>query len=144
MPSPNLRKLAEKIALAIESNQDLDLNFTLVTPQHATEEDVHNCDGILILTTENLGYMSGLTKDFFDRIYYPCLESCQGLPYALIIRAGHDGTGTKRAIESITTGLKWRQALPPLICRGEWQDDFLNSCQEVAQTFAAGVELGVY
>jgi len=113
-------------------------------PLQTRSEDVLACNGIILGTTENLGYMSGALKDFFDRIYYPCLEDCQGKPMAVFIRAGHDGTGTQRAIDSICTGLKWKLVTPVLLCRGEWQESFIEQCEALGTTFAAGLEAGIF
>lgn len=143
-PSPNTRKMAQS-ALQGLAHPELD-NVTgqWVPPLLAIPDQVNNCDGILLGTTENLGYMSGALKDFFDRIYYPCLESCQGKPMAIYIRAGHDGTGTERALTSICSGLKWRLVTPILICKGPWQSHFLEQCETLATTLAAGIDSGIF
>lgn len=109
-----------------------------------TAQDVLSADALVLFTPENLGYMSGALKDFFDRVYYPVLEQKQGLPCAMVIRAGHDGTGTQKAIESILQGLRWKQMQEPLVCRGVWQGSFLQSCEELGKTMAAGLECGVF
>lgn len=114
------------------------------SPFETGPEDVCGASAVILLTPENLGYMSGALKDFFDRCYYPCLERTQGLPYALVIRAGSDGTGTRRGVETIATGLRWRAMQEPLICRGEWRLDFLDSCRELGMLMAAGLDAGVF
>ena len=103
-----------------------------------------SADAILLGTTENLGYMSGALKDFFDRSYYGVIEETEALPYALYIRAGLDGTGTRRAVESIASGLKWKAVQEPLICRGEWQESFVDQVRNLGMTMAAGLEAGIY
>ena len=99
---------------------------------------------VILGTPENLGYMSGALKDFFDRCYYPLLEKTEGLPYALFIRAGSDGTGTRRAVESIATGLRWRKAREPLICRGLWRDEFVDEARELGELMAASLDAGIF
>ena len=115
-----------------------------LSPLEASAEDIEWCDGILIGTTENFGYMAGLIKDFFERVYYPCLESSQGLPAALYIRAREDGRGTQTSIGRITTGLRWKTVSEPLILRGEWNDAFDEKVAELAMTIAAGLDTGIY
>ena len=142
-PSPNTEKLA-KAAYKGATHPDLTINVTLKAPQDTQPEDVLAADALLLGTTENLAYMSGLTKDFFDRCYYPVLEHKQGMPFALYIRAGQDGTGTQRAMQTIITGLRWHQIGDTLILKGEWQDEFVYQVEELALTLTAGVEAGIY
>ncbi|GAA3571022.1 flavodoxin family protein [Marinobacter xestospongiae] len=142
-PSPNTQALRDAAADGAR-HPDLEaVEVTVKPPLEAGPDDVLACDAILLGTTENLGYMSGALKDFFDRSYYPCLEQTQGLPFAFYIRAGHDGTGTHRAIESITTGLKWRLVQEPLICRGEFQAAFVDQCEKLGLSMAASLEAGI-
>ncbi len=143
-PSPNTRRMVDAVLSGARHPDIEQVESRWVAPLLATPQDVLDCDGIILGTTENLGYMSGALKDFFDRCYYPCLERTQGLPCALYVRAGHDGTGTRRAVESICTGLRWNWVQAPLICRGEWQERFLAQCEELGMTLAAGLEAGVF
>ena len=142
-PSPNTQALLDAAAAGARSPEIDNVEVTALTPFEAGPEDVLAAQAIILGTTENLGYMSGALKDFFDRIYYPCLEKTQGLPYVLYVRAGHDGTGTRRAVETIVTGLRWKAVRDPLICRGEWREGFVDECGELGMLMAAGLEAGV-
>ncbi len=143
-PSENTQRMAQAVVRGCQHPELEEVQCQWVPPLQANAEQVKNCHGIILGTTENLGYMSGALKDFFDRIYYPCLESCQGKPVALYIRAGHDGTGTERAINSICSGLKWRFVLPTTLCQGQWQDNFIEQCETLGTTFAAGLDSGIF
>jgi len=142
VPSPNTKRLFDAVLTGAGERNGV----TIVgkTPFQAGPDELMAADGIILGTTENLGYMSGAMKDFFDRIYYPCLEQTQGRPYCLYIRAGHDGTGTRRGIETIVKGLRWRAVQEPIILRGDWQDDFIDQCQELGAAMAAGLEAGIF
>lgn len=159
-PSENTLRLAKAMENGCLSdgkarNQGLDkalepniegkpLQFRRQTPFSCNPEDLASADGILLFTTENFGYMSGALKDLFDRNYYPILEKTQGLPYALVVRAGQDGTGAVRSVESITTGLRWKKASDPLVLRGDFKESFATQAEQFSEGFAAGLQMGIF
>ena len=143
-PSPNTLRLRDAVRAGAGHPDIEGVEVVVKAPLDAGPDDVLAAQAIVLGTTENLGYMSGALKDFFDRTYYPCLEQTQGLPYALYIRAGHDGTGTRRGVETIVTGLRWRAVQEPLICRGDWREDFPAQGDELGLYMAAGLDAGVF
>ena len=143
-PSPNTIALRNSVYAGATHYAIENVITRCLSPLKTNPSDVMACDAIILGTTENLGYMSGALKDFFDRIYYPCLEKKQGLPYGVYIRAGHDGTGTKRAIETIITGLRWKAVQDIIICRGEYCTEFEQKCQKLGTYIASGLEAGIF
>jgi len=143
-PSANTRRLRDAVAEGARSPDIDGVSVTVLTPFEAGPAEVLAADAVILGTTENLGYMSGALKDFFDRTYYGVLEEKQGLPYALYVRAGHDGTGTLRGVATIVTGLRWKDVRDPLLCRGEWQESFVDEARELGMLMAAGLEAGVF
>jgi len=144
VPSPNTRRLAQA-AVSRAADPALDgVHCRLLRPDQASADDVLASDALVLGTTENFGYMAGALKDFFERIYYPCLEKTRGMPYALWVRAGQDGLGAKSSVERIVAGLGWNAVQPVLIMQGAWQEDFVSQVGELSLTVAAGVDAGIY
>ena len=141
-PSENTRALRDAVERGARGETGIEVR--VVAPLQSGPDDVLAAQAVILGTTENLGYMSGALKDFFDRCYYPVLELKQGLPYAAFIRAKLDGTGTRRAIESITTGLRWRAVQPPLVLHGDFREEFVAQCEELGSAMAAGLESGIF
>src|SRR6516225_733007 len=81
--------------------------------------------------------LAGALKHFFDGIYYPCLAATQRRPYALYVHGNSDTTGAVRAVESITTGLGWRRARPPVAVIGDPAPADREACWELGATIAA-------
>jgi multimeric flavodoxin WrbA len=143
-PSPNTRRLVDAVLDGARSPEIDDVNAIWKPPLEAGPDDVLACDAIVLGTTENLGYMSGALKDFFDRSYNTLIDQTDALPYALLVRAGHDGTGTCRAVAGITSGLRWKPVQDPVVCRGQWDESFVDQAKTLGTAMAAGLEMGVF
>ena len=65
-----------------------------------------------------------------------------GAPFGLA--RGSDGTGTRRGVETILTGLRGRLVQEPLLGKGPWQPAFVEQCQELGAAMAAGLAAGIF
>jgi len=143
-PSPKTQRLTDAVVHGASKDLSGELLVSRLSPFETEAERLVTASGIILGTTENFGYMSGAMKDFFDRIYYPCMDRTEGLPYALFVRAGNDGSGAVSSIERIVSGLGWKAIQPALVCSGEWQDGFVEPCEELGATMAAGLDMGIF
>lgn len=125
-----------------EAGEDIELRA--LPALDAGVEDLLWANGLLIGTPEHFGYMAGAIKDFFDRTFYPVQSRVDGLPYAVFVSAGNDGTGAVNSIDRIALGYRWKQCAEPLIVKGEPSATDLQRCAELGQTLAAGLALGVF
>ncbi len=110
----------------------------------AAVDDLLWAQGLLIGTPEHFGYMSGAVKDFMDRTFYPVEGKVDGLPYAVFVSAGNDGTGAVSSIERIALGYKWKKIAEPLIVKGAVDATAEQRCAELGQAMAAGLALGIF
>jgi len=107
-------------------------------------DDLLWANALLIGTPEHFGYMSGAVKDFMDRTFYPAEGKVAGLPYAVFVSAGNDGTGAVNSIERIALGYQWRRVAEPVIVKGDVTEDGLQRCASLGQTVAAGLAMGIF
>ena len=143
-PSDNTRVLRDAVVRGANHPDLSAITLRVKAPLETGPDDLLWAQALILGTTENFGSMAGLVKDFFERVYYPCLDQTQGLSYALYVRAGNDGTGTCMAVERIITGLRWKPVQPALLLAGEFRPEFLTRCEELGQAMAAGLDAGIF
>lgn len=116
----------------------------MVPALQADISDLSWCDGVIFGSPENLGYLSGGLKNFFDRTFYPAQPLQLNLPYAAVISAGNDGTGALRQLERITKGYPMRCVCEPMIIKGEAVAEDFERCEELGEAFATGLGMGIF
>jgi multimeric flavodoxin WrbA len=135
--SPALQEMYEAVRAGATTDEIEGVEVIARPALTAAAVDVLEADGVVLGTPVNIGYISGALKHFFDQIYYPCLEATAGRPYAAYLHSGSDATGAVRAIDAITTGLRWRRIRPPLVVTGPPGRAELEQCWELGAIAAA-------
>ena len=122
---PSIAALRDAVLAGI-ADAATDLAVRSLAAPAADLDDVEGAAATVLLTPENFGMVSGLVKDFLERIY-PWFEEVPnrrpGMPYLLVSKGASDGTGAVRDVTRILTGLRWREALPPIVIAGTVADE---------------------
>jgi len=135
-----------RMAEAVESGARTEAGVKVIVKRcaEAGPADVLAADGLILGTPENFGYMSGMMKDFLERVFYPCEGKVNGRPYALFVGAGLDGSGAVNSVERIVTGLRLEKRAEALICVRELSPEMLAKCEELGAAFDTGLAMGVF
>ena len=142
-PSPSLQAMLESVIDGATDDAIRGVEVVTRPALTAAEVDVMEADAYLLGTPANIGYMSGALKHFFDRIYYPCLETTRGRPYGVYVHGNDDTAGAVKAISTIAKGLAWEQAQQPVELMGEPSKADLEACWELGASLTAGLALDV-
>jgi len=142
-PSPAMHTLFEAARSGATDARITGIDVTARPALGATAVDVLEADGYLLGTPANLGYVSGALKHFFDQVYYPCLDATTGRPYGLYVHGNEDTAGAVKAVEVITTGLKWRAAQSPVTVMGTPSRDDVDACWELGAGLSALIAEGL-
>ena len=135
-----------KMAEAVERGARTEEGVRVVMKRcaDAGPEDVLAADGLILGTPENFGYMSGMMKDFLERIFYACEGKVEGRPWALFVGAGQDGSGAVTSVERIVTGLRVKKICEPVIVVKELKPEQITACEELGAAMAAGLAMGAF
>jgi multimeric flavodoxin WrbA len=134
-------QMAEAVARGARSEEGV--RVIVKRCAEAGPEDVLNADGLILGTPENFGYMSGMMKDFLERIFYACEEKIEGRPWALFVGTGLDGAGAVSSVERIVTGLRLKKISEPIVVVKELKPEQVSALEELGAGMAAGLVAGI-
>jgi len=134
-------QMAEAVARGARAEQGV--RVVLKRCPQAGPEDVLAADGLVLGTPENFGYMSGMMKDFLERIFYACEGKVAGRPWALFVGTGLDGAGAVSSVERIVTGLRMKRVAEPIVVVKELKPEQQSALEELGAAMAAGIAAGI-
>jgi multimeric flavodoxin WrbA len=147
-PTPNTLALRDALIAGARDDAIGGVRVLARDPLDTGADDLLAADGVLLLTPANFGYMSGLTKDLFDRTFLQVggalgengrgREASGGRKlFGLCVHGRYDTTGAVRSVLAVVAALPWRQAAPVLSVLGEVSDDDRAQAYELGATLAA-------
>ena len=142
--SGNTQHLASVVAEGVRTGVP-SADVVVQAVEEAPSDAILQADGLLIGCPEMLGYMSGGLKDYLDRSYHSLDESVVGKPYAVFVAAGWDGRRAAQSLDAILgEGLRMRKVLEPAIALRAEIDLGFQTCRELGEAMATGLEMGIF
>jgi multimeric flavodoxin WrbA len=141
-PSPHCQAMFEAVLSGATDPEIEGVEVVRRAALSVSASDFLAADGYLLGSPVNLGYLSGALKHAFDVSYYQILDSTVGRPFGLYLHGNEGSEGAVRAVDSITSGLRWTKATEYVIASNKPTKDDLQACWELGATVAAGLMEG--
>lgn len=138
-PSPACAELFDAVLRGASAPEIDGVDVVRRAALAATASDVLACNGVILGTPANIGYMSGALKHFFDVVYYPVMDDTRGRPYGLYVHGNQGLEGAVSSVESIADGLGWKPVAAPVTVSGAPGKADLEACWELGATVAASL-----
>ena len=124
----------EAMAKAVsEGASSAGATVTLKKAVDAINKDLLDCDVVAIGTPNYFGYMAGMVKDFFDRVWPTVREKMGGKPYAVFGSYGGGGMPAIESVEKICNGLGMKKICDSLGVQRQPSAENLNACKEMGK-----------
>ena len=102
----------------------------------AVDTDLLNCDVVAIGTPNYFGYMAGMVKDFFDRVWITVREKLTDKPYVVFGSYGGGGRQAIDTVEGICNGLRMKLVTESLAIQRQPTAENLAACKELGKKLA--------
>jgi flavorubredoxin len=109
---------------------------TLKKAVDAGVDDLMGCDAVIFGTPNYFGYMAGMVKDFFDRVWFTVREKMGNKPYTVFGSYGGGGMPAIETVEKICDGLKMKKVCDSLGVQRTPTDENLKACRELGEKLA--------
>ena len=131
--SGNTEEMAKAVA---EAAKAAGAAVTLKKAVDANANDLLACDVVAIGTPSYFGYMAGMVKDFFDRVWATVRDKVAGKPYATFGSKGGGGAQAVETVERICDGMKMARAADAVLATRKPSEEALAQCRELGKKLA--------
>jgi len=102
----------------------------------ANADDLLGCDAVAIGTPNYFGYMAGLVKDFFDRVWLTTRDKVANKPYVTFGSKGGGGRQALDSVERICNNIHMSQVFESVLATRQPSAEVLDECKELGKKLA--------
>jgi len=132
--SGNTEEMAKAISEGVKSGG---ATAVLKRAVDAGVEDLLGCDIIAIGTPNYFGYMAGMVKDFFDRVWADIRDKVGNKPYVTFGSKGGGGAQALDSVERICDGLGMVKVFNGVLATRKPSNEDLARCRELGVKLAS-------
>jgi flavorubredoxin len=131
--SGNTEAMAKAIAAGAKG---AGVTVTLKKAVDAGVDDLLGCDVVAIGTPNYFGYMAGMVKDFFDRVWATVRTQMGNKPYTVFGSYGGGGLPAIESVERICEGLGMKKVCDCIGVQRTPTAENLKACKDMGKKLA--------